>query len=89
MQINALGGPALKIISKTNLVSEGELVIVVNPYGRVKGLPKLRKQKSQIIIVSKTTPDYYEVKNHEKDAFVITSPGEYEIKGALFGTALP
>ena len=88
MQIISLGGPALKITSKTALVPEGELVIVINPYGSIKGLSKLRKQKAHIVVASKATPDYYDAKNHDATAFVIDSPGEYEIKGALFGSNL-
>jgi L-ascorbate metabolism protein UlaG (beta-lactamase superfamily) len=55
--------------------------------GWVRGLPKPRKQKAHIIIASKDSEAYYDSKNHEKDAFVISSPGEYEIKGALFSAS--
>ena len=86
MQLISLGGPAIKIISKTNLVPEGELSIVINPYGTIKGLPKLRKQKAHVVVASKDTSEYYDAKNVDKEAFVINAPGEYEIKGALFNS---
>ena len=85
MIITPLGGPAVKIISKTSLVPEGELSIVVNPYSQVKGLPKLRKQNAHIIVASKEDSAYCDDKNFSKEAFVITTPGEYEIKGVLIG----
>lgn len=85
MQIIPLGGPAVKITSKTNLAPEGELSIVINPYSTIKGLPKLRKQKAHVVVASKTTQEYYDPKSCDKDTFVIDTPGEYEIKGALFG----
>ena len=87
MTIIPLGGPSLKIISKTNLVPEGELSILINPYGQVKGLSKLRKQNSHIVIASKESPEYFEEKNFSKEAFAITTPGEYEIKGVLLGAS--
>lgn len=87
MTIIPLGGPALKIISKTNLVPEGELTILINPYGQVKGLPKLRKQNAHVVIASKENAEYFDDKNVSKETFVITAPGEYEIKGVLFGAS--
>jgi L-ascorbate metabolism protein UlaG (beta-lactamase superfamily) len=87
MNISPLGGPGIKITSKTNLVPDGELIIIINPYGSIKGLPKLRKQKANVVVVSQEIPEYYDVKNHDASAFVVTSPGEYEIKGALLGSA--
>lgn len=87
MTITPLGGPSLKIVSKTSLVPEGELTILVNPYGQIKGLSKLRKQNAHVVISSRETSEYFDEKSISKDSFTITHPGEYEIKGVLFGTA--
>ena len=87
MTITPLGGPAVKIVSKTNFVSEGELSILVNPYGQAKGLSKLRKQNAHIVVASKDDPGYIDSKNFPKETFLITSPGEYEIRGVLFGAS--
>lgn len=87
MQLIPLGGPAVKIVSKTNLVSEGELSIVINPYSQIKGLGKLRKQKTHIVVASKESLEYFDAKSVDKEAFAISTPGEYEIKGVLFGSS--
>lgn len=83
MQLISFGGPAVKFISKSPFNQSGELVIFCNPYGSCKGLPKLRKQTAQIVLASKQDKAYYEKTAHSADAFVIDSPGEYEIKNVF------
>lgn len=83
MQLVFLGGPTLKMVNKTSLVPEGEIICLFNPHGAAPGLSKLRKQPAHIVLVSRAEKQYYDTTAHAPHAIVVDSPGEYEIKGVL------
>ena len=85
MVISYLGGACVK-------VSQGELTLAFNPPSKDSSLKSVRFG-ADITLVSQQHPDYNGVENTaygDREPFVITGPGEYEIKGvAVRGFASP
>ncbi len=84
MVISYFGGQCFKI-------TQGELTLSFNPPSKDSKLKNV-KFGSDIVLVSQDHPDFNGVENNvygEREPFVITGPGEYEVKGVAvrgFGT---
>ncbi len=85
MVISYFGGQCFKI-------TQGELTIAFNPPSKDSKLKSVRFG-SDIVLVSQDHPDFNGAENMkygERDPFIITGPGEYEIKGiAVRGFSSP
>jgi L-ascorbate metabolism protein UlaG (beta-lactamase superfamily) len=76
MVISYLGGECFK-------VSQGELTLAFNPPSKDSSL-KVSKFGSDIVLISQNHEDFNGVENAsfgEREPFVISGPGEYEVKG--------
>lgn len=76
MVISYLGGECFK-------VSQGDLTLAFNPPSKDSAL-KASKFGSDIVLISQNHEDFNGVENAsfgEREPFVISGPGEYEIKG--------
>jgi len=84
MVINYFGGECFKI-------SQGDLTLAFNPPSKDSAL-KSSKFGSDIVLISQNHEDFNGVENAsfgDREPFVISGPGEYEVKGvrvAGFGT---
>lgn len=83
MLITSLGGPTLKIRHENPASTTGHVEVLINPYGSIAGLPKLRHQQASIVLVSRSEKEYYDSSTHDQKAFIIQTPGEYEVQGIL------
>jgi len=75
MQINYLGHSSFKIRGKN-------VTIITDPYDESVGF-KFPKTKADIVTISHSHADHNFIKKLSPNAFVISAPGEYEIKDAF------
>lgn len=85
MVISYFGGQCFKI-------TQGDLTIAINPPSKDSKLKNV-KFGSDVVLISQDHPDFNGVENTvygEREPFVITGPGEYEVKGiAVRGFGAP
>jgi len=79
MQITKLGHASFKISTKTHT---GEVTIVTDPFDKQVGF-KMPKTSADIVTVSHDHYDHNKVKEVGGEPFVVSGPGEYEIKGVF------
>lgn len=81
MYITWLGLNCFKLQSEKN-------TLVIDPFDPQKTGLKLNLPKADILAVTNPKDDYKEVKPVAENIFIISSPGEYEVKG-IFVYAIP
>lgn len=80
MNINWYGQSCFQISSsqgKNNYVS-----IIIDPFEESIGLKLPRKIKADIVLVTHDHDDHNNIKKVSDSPFVVTGPGEYDVKGA-------
>jgi len=79
MIINWYGQSCFQIVS--NQEKNNHVSIVVDPFDENIGLKLPRKLEADILLVTHEHPDHSNIKKVSGSPFLITGPGEYEIKG--------
>lgn len=77
MQISWLGLSCFEIITTT---ANGEVTVVLDPYGNETGLRFPRTLEANVVCVSHDEDDANNLSAVGGDAFVVNMPGEFEVK---------
>jgi len=80
MQIIWKGQSCFQILSGSP--KNGEVKLVIDPYDEKIGF-KLPKMEADILLVTHDHPDHNNVKGVSGAPFLVTGPGEYDIKGVF------
>jgi L-ascorbate metabolism protein UlaG (beta-lactamase superfamily) len=79
MNINWLGQSCFQIVSSQD--KNSPVNIVIDPFDESLGLKLPRKLSADILLVTHDHFDHNNIKKVEGSPFVITGPGEYDVKG--------
>lgn len=87
MQLSWLGLSSFEITTKT---TNGEVILVIDPYDNQTGLRFPRTIEGHIVLVTHDELDANNIKAITGSPYIIKTPGEYEIRGVfVFGVSSP
>lgn len=87
MQLSWLGLSSFEITTKT---SNGEVILVTDPYDNQTGLRFPRTIEGHVVLVSHDEPDANNIESITGSPYIVRTPGEYEIRGVfVFGVSAP
>ncbi len=79
MDFKWYGQSCFQITGKKNLNSRQKISILTDPFSEETGI-KLYKKNVDIVLISHNHSDHNNLEAVNEDAFVISGPGEYEVK---------
>jgi L-ascorbate metabolism protein UlaG (beta-lactamase superfamily) len=87
MQLSWLGLSSFEITTKT---TNGEVVLVTDPYDNETGLRFPRTIEGNVVMVTHNEPDANNIEAITGSPYIIRTPGEYEVRGVfVFGISAP
>lgn len=87
MQLSWLGLSAFEITTKT---TNGEVVLVTDPYDNETGLRFPRTIEGNVVMVTHNEPDANNIEAVMGSPYIVRTPGEYEVRGVfVFGISAP